>query len=328
MHKKAIRFTILSFILLLSLSGCFSYRFEVQHNPDGSGRLTIESILSQDFLSIFSGSPDLEETHDDILVDSIFTKDDLRDDPNIRAISEEEFTDPDTGDLHHILEIEIIDILTPLYLDQEEGDDTLIFQVVDNSDGTFLFTATLETPSDFTAGNDEMDEFMPMDPQSLSFILQDSTITWQLSVDELIEADPIAEFDPANKIVTWEIPISDVLLAEENLDIFAIYRTEGSQTVIESEPEETPTPTLGPEYKQEEATPSSIPNATESPIRPTVDLDFEGPRSGFLGLPNWVPLVLVGALCLGVVVVVIAAVVIFLVTRNKKKDSPPENQVD
>jgi hypothetical protein len=326
MHKKAIRFTILSFILLLSLSGCFSYRFEVQHNPDGSGRLTIESILSQDFLSIFSGSPDLEETHDDILVDSIFTKDDLRDDPNIRAISEEEFTDPDTGDLHHILEIEIIDILTPLYLDQEEGDDTLIFQVVDNGDGTFLFTATLETPSDFTAGNDEMDEFMPMDPESLSFILQDSTITWQLSVAELIEADPIAEFDPASKIITWEIPISDVLLAEENLDIFAIYRTEGSQTVIESEPEETPTPTLGPEYK-EEATPSSIPNATESPIRPTVDLDFEGPRSGFLGLPNWVPLVLVGALCLGVVVVVIAAVVIFLVTRNKKKDSPPENQV-
>jgi hypothetical protein len=70
--------------LLLSLSGCFSYRFEVQHNPDGSGRLTIESILSQDFLNMFSGSPDLEETQDDILAESIFTEDDLRDDPNIQ----------------------------------------------------------------------------------------------------------------------------------------------------------------------------------------------------------------------------------------------------
>ena len=327
MRKKSIRFTILSFVLLLSLSGCFSYRFEVQHNPDGSGRLTIESILSQDFLNMFSGDTTMEETNDNILDESIFTEDDLRDNPNIRSISEEEFTDPDTGDLHHILKIEIIDILTPLYLEQEEGDDTLIFQVVDNGDGTFLFTATLETPSDFTAGNDEIGEVMPMDPESLSFILQDSTITWQLSVDELIEADPIAEFDPTNKIVTWEIPITDVLLAEENLDIFAIYRTEGSQTVISPEPEETPTPTLGPEYK-EEATPTSIPYATESPIRPTVDLDIEGPRSGFLGLPNWIPLVLAGVLCLGLIVVVIAAVVILVVTRNKKQNPPPENQVD
>jgi hypothetical protein len=327
MRKKAIRFTILSFVLLLSLSGCFSYRFEVQHNPDGSGRLTIESILSQDFLNMFSGDTTMEETLDDILNESVFSEDDLRDDPNIRAISEEKFTDPDTGDLHHILKIEIIDILTPLYLEQEEGDDTLIFQVVDNGDGTFLFTTTLEAQSDFTVGNEEMDEFMPMDPESLSFILQDSTITWQLSVAELIEADPIAEFDPANKIVTWEIPITDVLLAEEDLDIFAIYRTEGSQTVISPEPEETPTPTLGPEYK-EEATPTSIPYATEAVIRPTVDLDFEQPRSGFLGLPNWLPLVLVGALCLGLIVVVIAAVVILVVTRNKKQNSPPENQVD
>ena len=327
MRKQAIRFTILSFVLLLSLSGCFSYRFEVQHNPDGSGRLTIESILSQDFQNIFSGDADLEQTHDDILAESIFTEDDLRDDPNIRSITEEEFTDPDTGDLHHILKIEIIDILTPLYLNQEEGDDTLIFQVVDNGDGTFLFTATLETPSDFTAGNDEMGEVMPMDPQSLSFFLQDSTITWQLSVDELIEADPIAEFDPANKIVTWEIPLTDVLFAEENLDIFAIYRTEGFQAVIEPEPEETPTPTLEPE-PQDTATPTLAPTPTESPIRPTVDLDFEQPRSGFLGLPNWVPIVLAGALCLGLIVVVIAAVVILVVTRNNKQNPPPENQMD
>jgi len=327
MRKQAIRFTILSFVLLLSLSGCFSYRFEVQHNPDGSGRLTIESILSQDFQNIFSGDADLEQTHDDILAESIFTEDDLRDDPNIRSIIEEEFTDPDTGDLHHILEIEIIDILTPLYLNQEEGDDTLIFQVVDNGDGTFLFTATLETPSDFTAGNDEMGEVMPMDPQSLSFFLQNSTITWQLSVDELIEADPIAEFDPANKIVTWEILLTDVLFAEENLDIFAIYRTEGSQAVIEPEPVETPTPTLEPE-PQDTATPTLAPTPSESPIRPTVELDFEQPRSGFLGLPNWVPLVLAGALCLGLIVVVIAAVVILVVTRNKKQNPPPENQVD
>jgi hypothetical protein len=328
MRKKAIRFTILSFVLLLSLSGCFSYRFDVQHNSDGSGQLTIESILSQAFLNMFSGDPGLEETHGDILVESVITEDDLRDDSNIRSISEETFTDPDTGDLHHVLEIEIIDILTPLYLDQEEGDDTPIFEVVDNGDGTFLFTATIEAQSDFTTGNDEMDEVMPMDPQSLRFFLQDSTITWQLSVDELIEADPLAAFDPTNKVVTWEIPLTDVLFATENLDIFAIYRREGSQAVIEPEPEPTPTPTLGPEYKQEEATPTSVPYATENPIRPTVDLDFEQPRSGFLGLPNWVPLVLIGALCLGVIVVAIAAVVIFLVTRNKKQDSPPENQVE
>ena len=327
MRNKVLWFTILSFVLLLSLSGCFSYRFEVQHNPDGSGRLTIESILSQDFLNMFSGDTTMEETLDDILNESVFTEDDLRDDPNIRAISEEKFTDPDTGDLHHILKIEIIDILTPLYLKQEEGDDTLIFQVVDNGDGTFLFTATLEAQSDLTVGNEEMDEVMPMDPGSLSFILQDSTITWQLSVAELIDADPNAEFDPANQIVTWEIPLTEVLFAEENLEIFAVYRADGSQAVIEPQLMEITTPTLGPEYK-EEATPTSIPYATESPIRPTVDLDFEQPRSGLLGLPNWVPLVLVSALCLGVIVVAIAAVVIFLVVRDKKQNPPPENQVD
>jgi hypothetical protein len=327
MRKNTVKITIISIVMLLSLSGCFSYRFEVQHNPDGSGRLTIESILSQDFLNMFSGDSAMGESNNDILDESIFTEDDLRNDPNIRSISEEEFTDPVTGDLHHILEIEIIDILRPLYLEQEEGDDTLIFQVVDNGDGTFLFTATLETPSDFTAGNDEMDEVMPMDPASLSMILQDSTITWQLSVAELIEADPIAEFDPANKIVTWEIPITDVLLAEENLDIFAIYRTEGSQTEIEPQPEETPTATLEPE-PQATATPILAPTPTESPIQPTVDLDFEQPINGFLGLPNWVPLVLAGALCLGLIVIVIAAVVIFLVVRDKKQNPPPENQVD
>ncbi|MBW6467524.1 MAG: hypothetical protein K0B06_13535 [Brevefilum sp.] len=327
MRKQAMRFTILSCVLLLSLSGCFSYRFEVQHNPDGSGQLTIESILSQDFLNMFSGSPDLEETHDDILAESIFTEDDLRDDPNIRAVSEETFTDPVTGDLHHILEIEIIDIQKPLYLDQEEGDDSIIFEVVDNGDGTFLFTATLETPSDFAAGNDEMDDVMPMDPGSLRFFLQDSTITWQLSADELIEADPVAKFDPVNKIITWQIPLTDVLFAAENLDIFAVYRTHGSQAALEPEPAETLTPTLEPE-PEDTATPTLAPTSTESPIQPTVDLDFKQPRRGFLGLPNWVPLVLAGALCLGVIVVAIAAVVIFLVTRNKKQDPPPDNRTD
>ena len=327
MRKTALRFIILSIVLLLTLSGCFAYRFEVQHNPDGSGHLTIESILSQDFLNLLSDIPDLEETHDDILDESIITKEDLRDDPNIRAISEEEFTDPVTGDLHHILEIEITDILKPLYLYQPDGKEDIVFQVVDNGDGNFLFTATLETQSDFALENEEMDEVMPMDPGSLSFILQDSTITWQLSVAELIDADPNAEFDPANKIVTWEIPLTEVLLAEENLEIFAVYRADGSQAVIEPQLMEITTPTLGPEYK-EEATPTSIPYATESPIRPTVDLDFEQPRSGLLGLPNWVPLVLVGALCLGVIVVAIAAVVIFLVVQDKKQNPPPENQVD
>jgi hypothetical protein len=328
MRKKLFGLTILGIVLILGLSGCFSHRFEVIHNPDGSGKLTIETIFTEEYLDIFDEGVTMEEAQEDILAESMFTRENLPDDTNIRSVEEKDFIDPTTGALHHSLEIEIIDILTPVFF--EEGDDlSNIFMVQDNGDGTFLFTANLESMSEF-ADEDEDEDFM-MDPEMFRFMLQGSTITWQLHVEEFIEGDTQAVYDVANNTVNWELPMYDVLFAEEPLEIFAIYRVDSAEAV-EPEPQEVlmPTPdpdTPDPEIPDPDTPELVIPDPAETDIRPPVDFEVDQPSDGFFGLPNWVPIVLVAVLCLGGIFVVIAAVIIILVVR-KGKQKPPSNQLE
>ena len=314
MHKKTIVFTILGIIFILALSGCFSHRFEVQHNPDGSGKLTIETIFTEEYLGLFDEAQSMEEAQNDILADSMFSSENLQDDPNIGSVEESDYIDETTGALHHSLEIEIIDILTPVYF--EEGDDlSNIFLVEAYGDGTFLFTANLESMSEFTDVDE--DEDIMMDPEMFRFMLQGSTIIYELHVSEFIEGDPLAVYDPASSTVNWEIPMYDVLFSEEPLELFAIYRVDIAETVEPTEPVEPVEP-----EPEEVLMPPTDTDTEDTDTRPPVDNEFEQPADGLFGLPNWVPLVLVAVLCLGGILVVIAAVVIILIVRKRKQNQP------
>ena len=300
MRNKAIRFTILGIFLILTLSGCFSYFFEVRHNPDGSGQLVIESILSKDYLDLIAGDLPMDESFDDILARSLITQDDLRDDPNIKSITEDQFSDPSTGALHHILEIEIIDVFQPIYLDQEDI-DIPFFQIDDNKDGTFRFSTTLNVPSGYA--DEDMLENMPVDPGTLKFILQDSTLNWKLHVDEFIEGDRQAVYNRANQVVNWEIPIYDVLFSTEPIQIYAVYQLEPS-----------PTPTPEPQNAVQPSPTADIPEiASQTPVI----LETDQPDRDFLGVSNWTPLILIAVLCVGLMFLILLAVLIILVVRNK-----------
>ncbi len=265
----------------------------------------------------------MEEAQDDILADSAFSSENLPDDPNIRSVEESDYIDPTTGSLHHSLELEIIDILTPVYF-EDEDDLSNIFAVEDNGDGTFLFTANLESLAE-EIEEDEDEDFM-MDPEMFRFMLQGSTVVYELHVAEFIEGDPQAVYDPGNNTVNWEIPMYDMLFAEEPLKLFAIYRVDTAETVEPTQPAEPIEPTEPDEPVEPEPEEVIIPPAEtdteETDIRPPVDIEFEQPDEGLFGLPNWVPLVLVVVLCLGGIFVVIAAVVIILILRKRKQNQP------
>ena len=164
-----------------------------------------------------------------------------------------------------------------------------------------------------------MMESMPMDPQTLRTFLQGSNLTWQLSIDEFIEGDPQAVFDNTNKVVTWKLPIYDVLFGEEPVQVFTISRLETAETT-EPEPEKTDEP-----ERQEVTTPTAQVPTPEIVIQPPAEITPDQPDQGFLGLPNQVPFVVAAVLCLGGMFVVIAAVVIILVVR-KQKQNQTENQ--
>lgn len=316
MHKKSIGLTILGLVLILTLSGCFSHRFQVQHNPDGSGRLIIETIFTEEYISIIEDDLFMDDgDDDDIFGESMFTEDDLADSPNIRSVTEDSYIDSETGALHQILEIEIVDILEPVLFDQEDGDEPL-FTIDDQGDGTFLFAVTLEAPSDFAEDEETDDDFM-MDQETFRFMLQGSVVAWELQVAEFVEGDPQAVYDPANNVVNWEIPMFDVLFGTEPVELYAIYRLDSSE-VTEPEPQEVTMPTPAPDAEPDPDTPDS------EDVRPpvAVDVEVDQTEDGLFGLPNWVPIVLVTVLCLGILFVIVVVVVIILVSRKRKKNQP------
>lgn len=319
MHKKSILYTILGIVFILALSGCFSHRFEVQHNPDGSGLLIVETIFTQDYLGLFDDVQTMDEAQDDILADSIFTRENLPDDPNIGSVQESDYIDETTGSLHHSIEIEILDILTPVYFEDEE-DLSNIFLVEAYDDGTFLFTANLESLAE-QIDEDEEEDLM-MDPEMFRFMLQGSTVVYELHVAEFIEGDPLAVYDPASNTVTWEVPMYDVLFGEEPLELFAIYRVDTTAPAEPAEPTEPAEPEPVEPEPEEEIMPPPDPDTEDTEPRPPVDTEFEEPTAGLFGLPNWVPLVLLAVLCLGGILVVVAVVVIILIARKRKQNQP------
>jgi hypothetical protein len=304
MIKKSTWLVLLSLILAFVLTGCFSHRYNLRHNPDGSGLLTLESVFTVEYLGIFDEGITMEEAQDQILAESVLSADALPDDPNIRSIEEDHYIDTSTGALHHTLEIEIIDILQPILFN--EGDETrAIFTVEAQGDGTYLFSAVLKPDSEIV--DDEDDDLM-MDPEGLRFLLDGSSITWEIFAGEFIDGDAMADYDPASSTVSWEVPMFDVLFGEEPVEIFAIYRLE-SVPVVEPTPEDVIAPT---------ATATEVSPPEE--ILPTPeDIALDQNDQDSSGLPNWIPVTLAAVLCLGLIFTVIVIVVIILVVRSRKK---------
>ena len=307
MSKKTILFSALGILLVLSLSGCFSQRHEVRHNPDGTGHFSIETIFTEDYLIIFDFELTMAEAREEILAESVISSEELPlDDPNIRSVTENDFIDPDTGSLHHIIEIEINNILEPIFY--EEGDDfSTAFQIEDYGDRTFLFSTVIESLSEFV--DEEQDE-ADLEQEELRIMLADSTVSWKLYVEEFIEGDAYAVYDPAENVVNWEIPLYDALFGPEPIQIFAIYRLE-AQPGAEPEPTETP-PALAEEETPEETPVEDIETPAEEPANQ---------RDGRTRMPNWISLLSLVVLCLGLFFVVIVVVVIILLAR-KSKNTP------
>lgn len=292
MNKKIIKTTLLSIIFILLASGCFSYKFSFDHHKDGSGTIKIETILAKEFLDMMDDLGSMTDESEDSSTDvPIFAEEDLKDDPNIKSITQDVFTDPDTGAEHHVLEIEVYDILIPLSFDEDgEAAEGMVYKIEDQDNGNFRFEATVGIPEDFSENDED-----GMDPEFMRSFLQDSKFIWELKVDEFVEGDPKASYDSSSHLVTWEIPMTDILFGTAPTEIYAVYKIKSSVFAK-------------PEQKTEPIEDKLDGEATEN----TSD------KKGLFGLPKWVPIVLVSLLCLVLIAAVIVVVIIIAITKKKK----------
>ena len=313
-NKKVLKLTLLGVMVMVFLSGCFSYRFGFEHNADGSGKIKVETILNKEFLDMADDLGAMTDEDEDSELDvPIFTKDELQDDPNIKSVKEDEFIDPDTGAKHHLLEIEVYDILKSLRFDEDDEDaEGMVYKIEDQGNGTYRFSAFIDSPGGLS--DDEEDG---LDADTFKYFLVDSKFIWELKVAEFLEGDSKASFDKATNTVTWEIPMTDILFGTEPTEIYAVYNVKSSG-FAKPEPKE--------EEKPVEEQPVNQAPQVEAPLTPLdesePDLETEADK-GFLGLSKWVSFALVGLLCTGVIFVIIIVVVI-LVVKKKKKNQPQE----
>lgn len=310
MQKKSFWLIAISLLMLIALTGCYQVLYEVQHNPDGSGKFVIETIIMEEFLEIVEFDVPMEEAKDELLEDMVISEEDLPlYDSNIKSVNEEDFIDSATGSLHHILEIELYDMLEAFILEGDDPSDT-VFTIEEKPDGSFLFTPTIDSSADLMEDGVDLSEFITM--------MEDSYITWKLHVIEFVSADDLAVYDPVEKVVTWEIPMADVFTSTESIDLWAIYRLDAA----EAEPTEVIEPTpITPDDDPIEPGPDEEPIAPP-PVEEAPEEIVVSPVEEESGLPNWVPITLVAVLCLGLIFVVVVVVIIFLVVKKRKKAQP------
>lgn len=284
MHKRTCLFIVLVGLLALLLSGCFSQRYEVRHNPDGSGRFSLETIFTQEYLVTLDEGLTMEEARPQILSESVLNKDEIPlDNPNILDATERDFIDPATGSLHHIIELEIQNLLEPIQFDPLD-DYSEPFRIQDYGDGTYLFSAVIESLSEFIGDEMEDDQF---DREEARLMMEGSSVSWLIHVVQFIEGDERAVFDPGSGTVSWEIPMFDAMLGEEPVQIFAIYR-------LDSEP---------------------IPDQADPGLPPE---EIGQPTAGITdGLPAWLPLSLAALLCLGLGFALLVVVVLIVLLRRR-----------
>ncbi len=301
MKRKYWVFAALCILFALALSGCINMISEIYHHPDGSGRYVMEMIFTEEMLIFdeFEGLS-MEDMQDDLVEDFAADQAELEDHPNVSSANIDFFIEPATGSLHIITELEVIDMLQPL------PDDAEGVTIMANPDGTYRFS--VETPPITEMDIQDMEEAMD-ENDDLERMMESGELSYKLHVYELIEADPLAVYNPAEKTVTWTFSYGEIFTPGFELDLWAVYRIDAAEEVV---PEiETP--------EEEEALPEVAvpePDIQEEPIAP-VQVVETTEESGFLGLPNWVPMVLAGLCCLTLIVIGVV-VVVFVVLKKRK----------
>lgn len=305
MKGKYLVIIILSIVFALALSGCWHEAYEFYHFPDGTGRVVIRSEITRDILALddYDELSSMEQVRDE-LHEYISREGEYSSaDPNIAAVSYEEYIDPATDSLFYVTDINVVNMLESLFYEADTGEG---FNITANPDGTYRFSFVIEATDDgFFPGQDSLS---PNGAQREIF--ESASFSFVLHVAEFIEGDPQAVYDPAEKTVTWVFPLSDIYSPETRQELWADYRIEAQEVeVIEEEPEIVVSEPEPPVVADE-------PDAPDVPAPTPVDVTLEQ-DSGFLGLPNWVPLVLGGLFCLTLIVVVVV-VVVFVILKKRK----------
>ena len=297
MKKKVFWFAILSILMVVALSGCFNYNLEIHHNPDGTGRYRFEQIWIEELLFMDDEVTTWDEVREDLMEWS-GPEDLSTDDPNIRSVSTEDFINPDTNAWHYIMDVAVNDML--IALPQEDGPDQMRIQA--NPDGTYRFS--------YTAGSEDEEydaEFMEEMFGEERGLLEKTRFTMKLFVNDFIEADPMAVYNPAEKVVIWEVPMDELFFNPQPYEFWAVYRIDAPEVVE-----------VVPEVEVAEPDRPVVPLPPPAVVQPEQD-------AGFLGLPNWVPFVLAGLCCLSLVAVVVVILVVVVLKKRKNPAPPPRS---
>jgi hypothetical protein len=300
MQKRKLLLSVLSLLVMLALSGCVDIFGEIYHRPDNSGRMVIEYVFPEEILSLGDEDLDMEAFREEMLAMTDMDETFDIDDPNILSVRTEDFIDPDTGSLHLIMEMEIKNMLEPFGLDEQAESP---MKIEANPDGTYRFSMMIEPGEEMMM--EEEEEYL----NDLKPLLEGTVFSWKLHVQEFVDGDQRAIYTPGENVVTWKLSMSDLFNLETDYEFWAVYRTEATE-VIEEEP------------AVDVAEPETEEAAVETP-GPDGVLPTPPQGDGFLGLPNWVPFVLAGLCCLGLVAVVVVILVIVVLKKRNKPTQPP-----
>jgi hypothetical protein len=225
MRKKVL--AVLSLLIILTLTGCLEVSQKIWHNPDGSGRVVLEMILSEDMLSFMGAEGSPEENREEILRELEISPEDMpTDDPNIRNAAYNTYYDPEQRNFHVIMDIDLVDLVIGLPVEADADLSTFEFSITDNNDGTYRFSQIMDASSDIGGGD--------LDQASISMFetfMADDMYTLELHVPDLIEADPRAVHNRNNKVVVWEVPMLELMTLTEPIEFWAIYRIETSSFI-------------------------------------------------------------------------------------------------
>ncbi len=299
MKGKYLVIITLSIVFALALSGCWHEVFEFYHFPDGTGRVVISTEITRDILALdeYSEFSSMDQVWDELYEYLSREGEYSSEDPNIAAVSYEEYIDPATDSLFYVTEADVINMINMLETLNDGLEDTGGISINANPDGTYRFSFVIEVIDD---GYFQDEDSFSSDGAQRE-IIESASYTIILHVAEFIEGDPLAAYDPAEKTVTWVLPMREIYSPVTRQELWADYRIE-AQEVIEEEPEIV----------------VSEPEPPVMAVEPDLpDVSAPEQEGGFLGLPNWVPLVLVGLFCLTLIVVVVV-VVVFVILKKRK----------
>ena len=281
-------------VIILALSGCMNISVEVWHNQDGSGRILHQQAFTEAFFAEFGMEDDVEEAKIEFLEEAELKPEHLPEGPNIKRITADTYFDSASNDLVTFFDMDVYDIVGLTTLDnQPAGASDYYIIIEDNQDGTFHFFQYL---------NISIEEFSnitePDANENIRQVLLGQNYTLRLYAQELVEGDAFANFDSEAGVITWEIPMADVMLATSPIELFAIYRVETTHLTERTESENV------------------------EAVGPTaVELESSDQIGLLEGLPVWAFYALAGLCCLTMIAIVVALVVFVVLNKRKKNTS-------